>query len=153
MKKWKKILLYLFIIGIVIGGIVFYKVTKRPATAADSEPVKEMIATELINELNNHRQLLDSIYKDNNIAVKGKIIDIKETTIFLDGGPSATVNCSFDSTTFANCKSTFKIGAEANIKGIYSGSDGFDVVVNPDDMLADVAGKNVMLKTCAPNKH
>ncbi len=153
MKKWKKILLYLFIIGIVIGGIVFYKVTKRPATAADSEPVKEMVATELINELINHRQLIDSIYKDNNIAVKGKIIDIKDATIFIEGGPSATINCSFDSTTFACCKSTFKIGGEANIKGIYSGSDGFDVVVNPDDMLADVAGKNVMLKTCAPNKH
>ena len=151
MKKWKKILLYLFVIGIVTGGIVLYKVTKRPATAADSVPVKEFVATELINQLNNHHQLIDSIYKYKNIAVKGKIVDVKETTVFIEAGTSATINCSFDSATFACCKSTFKIGGEANIKGIYSGSDGFDVVVNPDDMLADVAGKNVMLKTCALN--
>ena len=153
MKKWKKILLYLFILGLILGVLVFYKVTKRPETAADSKPVKELTATALYNELSSNNKLTDSIYKDKNIAVKGKIVEIKETTVFIEAGPAATINCSFDSATFEGCKSAYSIGAEADIKGIYSGSDGFGVAVDPDDMLAEVAGKNVVLKTCAPNNH
>ena len=153
MKKWKKILLYLFVIGLIIGAFVFYKVTKRPETAADSKPVKELTAAALFDELSSNNKLADSIYKDKNIAVKGKVVEIKETTVFIEAGPAATINCSFDSATFEGCKSTYTVGAEADIKGIYSGSDGFGVAADPDDMLADVAGKNVVLKTCAPNKH
>ncbi len=152
MKKWKKILLYLFVSGLIIGGIVFYKITRPPETAADSNPIKVMSAGELLNELEANNKLTDSIYKDKNLAVKGKIVDIKEATVFIEAGPNATINCSFDSTTFELCKSTFTVGAEANIKGIYSGCDGFDSIADPDDMLADIAGKNIFLKTCALNK-
>ena len=152
MKKWKKILLYLVVSVLIIGGIIFYKITRPPETAADSNPIKVMTATEFLNELNANNKLTDSIYRDKNIAVKGKIVDIKEATVFIEADPNSTVNCSFDSATFAGCKSTFNIGDDANIKGIYSGCDGFNLVADPDDMLAEIAGKNIFLKTCAINK-
>lgn len=140
-------------IGLLAGVIVFYIVTKRPDTAADSKPIKEFTAVELFTELNQHHLFTDSVYRDKNIAVKGKVIDIKETTVFIDAGPSATINCSFDSSTYHNNKDLFIIGSTVNIKGIYSGSAGFDVVSDPDDMLSEVAGKNVLLKTCAIHAH
>jgi len=153
MKKWKKILLFFCMTGLVAGGIVFYFVTKRPDTAADSKPIREFTAVELFNELTKDHHLTDSLYKEKNIAVSGKVIDIKETTVFMEAGPAATINCSFDSTTFSNNKALFLVGSTVNIKGIYSGSAGFDAVTDPDDMLAEVAGKNVLLKTCALHTH
>jgi hypothetical protein len=152
MKKWKKIILYLFFTGLIAGGIVLYKITRPPETAADSKPIKAMTAGELLNELNVNNKLTDSLYKDKNIAIKGKIVEIKDATVFLEAGQNATINCSFDSATFEVCKSTFIIGADADIKGIYSGCDGFDNIPDPDDMLADIVGKNIFLKTCALNK-
>jgi hypothetical protein len=142
-----------FVAAIMLITIAIYWFAKRPPqTAADSKPVKEMSAMELVEALNKDYKGTDSLYNEKNIAVEGKIIEIKETTVFLDAGELSTINCSFDSTTFETNKYAFKIGELVNIKGIYSGSEGFGVVADSDDMLADITGKNIILKTCAINK-
>ena len=139
-----------FVAATVLIALAVYPFAKRPPqTAADSKPVKEMSALELMETLNKDYKSTDSLFNEKNIAVEGKIIEVKETTVFLDAGERSTINCSFDSTTFEAHKKLFTIGNTVNIKGIYSGSDGFDAPSDSDDLLADVTGKNVILKTCA----
>ncbi len=150
MKKWKKVLLILFVIGLVAGAIVFYVATKKPATAADSKPIKEMLASDLINELSTNKQLTDSAYMFKNIAVKGKVKEINGTNIIIEAGESAFVNCSFDSTAFEEIKSTIKSGAEVNVKGIYYGCSGFDPKSDDDLDLIPVE-KDANLRTCGIN--
>jgi len=140
-----------FVVATVLIALAVYLFAKRPPqTAADSKPVKEMSAYELIEALNKDYKATDSLYNEKNIAVEGKIIEIKETTVFLDAGEElSTINCSFDSTTFVTNKNLFTVGSMISIKGIYSGSDGFNKQSESDDLLADITGKNVILKTCA----
>ena len=86
MQKWKKILLTLFVIGLATAIVVFYVITKKPLTAADSKPVKVMSATELFNALDNNFLATDSIFNNQNIAIKGvvKEIDITNNHIFIE---------------------------------------------------------------------
>jgi len=153
MKKWKKILLVLFVIGLIAGGYVFYKVTKKPATAKDSKPVKEMVASNLFKELDSSYKQVDSIYTKKNIGISGKIKGIENSSIFIDAGESQLINCSFDSTEFAKIKSSLKVGSEIKIKGIYSGCDGCVKSASDDDMslLHEATGKTVSLITCSLN--
>ncbi len=154
MKKWKKNLLILFVIGIVAAAVVLYIATKKPATGADTKAVAEMKADKLFTDLNSNHKQFDSLYNNKNIAISGKIKEIDEATahVFIQGGESFSVNCSFDSTQFAKIKSTLKVGEEANIKGIYTGCDGFDASAASDglDMLS--SEKSAQLKTCGLNK-
>ena len=151
MKKWKKILLILFVIGLATAIVVFYIVTKKPPTAADSEPVKEMTATELFNALDSNFRFSDSIFNNQNIAVKGIIKEIDSTNkhIFIEGGEAKLINCSFDSLEFVNIKKSIKLGGSVNIKGIYAGCDGYD---NADDGMDLIpSDKIAQLKTCSQN--
>ena len=152
MKKWKKILLTLFVIGIVTAGIILYIAFKKPLTAADTKPVKEFSSEQLIGEIEKDRKLADSVYMFKNIGVSGKIKEISGSSIILDAGEGASINCSFDSATFAKSSAEFKAGATVKIKGIYYASDGFDVVADPDDLLASITEKNAKLRTCAINQ-
>jgi hypothetical protein len=152
MKKWKKILLSLFVIGLVTAIVVFYVITKKPLTAADSNPVKELTASELFNALDSNFHTTDSIFNNQNIAVKGVIKEIDSTNkhIFIEAGEAKLINCSFDSTEFANLKSNIKIGSIINIKGIYSGSEGYN---NTDDGMDLIpSDKIAQLKTCSVNQ-
>jgi hypothetical protein len=150
MKKWKKVTLIFLAIGLIAGAIVFYVATKKPKTAADSKPIKEMLATDLINELSNNQHATDSAYMFKNIAVKGKVKEINGTNIIIEAGESAFVNCSFDSTAFEVIKNTIKSGAEVNIKGIYYGCSGFDPKSDDDLDLMPIQ-KEAKLKTCGIN--
>ena len=153
MKKWKKILLILFVVGLITGGYVFYIATKKPETAADSKPVKEMVAADLFKELDSAYKKVDSSYINKNIGVTGSVkeIDIVSMHVFIDAGDAASINCSFDSTEFAKIKSSLKVGNAIKIKGIYSGCDGCDKSASDDglDMLS--VDKIVQLKTCSLN--
>ena len=53
----KKILLYLFLIGVVAAGVGFYFATKKASTAADSKPVKTFTAEELVAAFEKDRVL------------------------------------------------------------------------------------------------
>lgn len=152
MKKWKKILLTLFVIGLATAIVVFYIITKKPPTAADSKPVKEITATELFNSLDSNFRLSDSMFNNKNIAVKGivKEIDSINKHIFIEAGEAKLINCSFDSLEFTKIKSSIKLGGGVNIKGIYTGCDGYD---NGDDGMDLIpSDKIVLLKTCSTNQ-
>lgn len=151
MKSRTKKIVWFVAATILIAAAVYLFAKRPPQTAADSKPEKEMSALELMEALNKNYKATDSLYNEKNIAVEGKIIEVKETTVFLDAGELSTINCSFDSTTFVNNKNRFTVGSVISIKGIYSGSDGFDIQMDSEDLLADVTGKNVILKTCAIN--
>jgi hypothetical protein len=152
MKKWKKILLTLFVVGLASAIVVFYIVTKKPPTAADSKPVKEMTAIELFNSLDSSFHFSDSIFNNQNIAVNGivKEIDSVNKHIFIEAGEAKLINCSFDSLAFTEIKSSIKVGGGVNIKGIYTGCDGYD---NGDDGMDLIpTDKIVLLKTCSVNQ-
>ncbi len=124
---------------------------KEAPTAADSKPIKSFKADELIAEFDiNHRQA-DSLYKDKNIAVEGRLKQITDGAVLLEAGASANISCTFDSASFAQYKSKFIEGGIINIKGIYFSNDGFDENISEDDMFADL-GKVIKLKTCAINE-
>lgn len=151
MKKWKRNLLLLLVIGLIAGVFVFYYAFRKPATAADSKPVKEMTAVELFNALDSNFKFTDSSYMDKNIAIKGIIKEIDSTNkhIFIEGGAAKLVNCSFDSTEFAKINSVTKPGDNINLKGIYAGCDGYGS--NDDGMDLIPSDKIAQLKTCSPN--
>ena len=152
MKKWKKNLLILFVIGLIIAICVIFYATKKPPTAADSKPVKEMNASELFNALDSNFHATDSIFNNQNIAVKGVIkeIDTANKHIFIEAGEAKLVNCSFDSTEFSNIKSNIKLGGQINVKGIYSGCEGYD---NADEGMDLIPSEKIaQLKTCTSNQ-
>lgn len=153
MKKWKKVLLILFVAGLITGGYVFYIATKKPPTALDSKPVKEMVGSVLIKELDSAFKQVDSFYINKNIGVSGKINEIDSTSmhVFIDAGESSLINCSFDSTEFAKIISELKVGNEIKIKGIYSGCDGCEKSISEDGMDLLSNEKIVQLKTCSIN--
>jgi hypothetical protein len=153
MKKWKKVLLILFVLGLITGGYVFYIATKKPPTAADSKPIKEMVAVGLFKELDSAYKQVDSCYKDKNIGVSGTIkeIDSASMHIFIDAGEACSINCSFNSTEFSKIKASLKVGNAIKIKGIYSGCDGCDKSASDDGMDMLSSDKIAQLKTCSLN--
>lgn len=151
MKKWKKILLTLFVVGLATAIVVLYIATKKPPTAADSKPVKEMTAAELFNALDSNFKVTDSIFNNKNIAVKGiiKEFDSANKHIFIEAGEAKLVNCSFDSTEFSKIKTSIKLGGNINVKGIYTGCEGYN---NADDGMDLIpSDKIAQLKTCSQN--
>ena len=156
MKKWKKILLWLFIIGLIAAGVVAYVVFKKPPTAADSKPVKEFTSVQLIAEFQKDKKLADSVYMYKNLGVSGKIRDTANKTIFLEAGEGAAIQCTFDSSYFVKNAAKFTKGATVKIKGIYYANDGLDEkdAAGGDDMdlLSDMKEKKVLLRTCAINE-
>lgn len=153
MKKWKKVLLILFAAALILLALVFYIATKKPPTAADSKPIKEMLAPNFMNELDSAFKQVDAFYINKNIGVSGKINEIDSTSmhVFIDAGESSLINCSFDSTEFAKIISELKVGNEIKIKGIYSGCDGCGKSVSEDGMDLLSNEKIVQLKTCSIN--
>ena len=153
MKRWKRNLLILFIIGLVTAGIILYIATKKPAKGIDGKPVKVFNASELIMSLDSNSTSTSKKYMFKNIGIIGKIkeVDISRSNIIIDAGSSATVNCSFDSLAFVNSKSFLKIGEVINVKGIYDGCDGFDKKNTDDDLDLIPTEKTAMLRTCGLN--
>ena len=151
MKKWKKVLLTLFVIGLISAIVVFYIITKKPLTAADSKPVKELTATELFNSLDSNFRFSDSIFNNQNIAVKGIVKEIDSTNkhVFIEAGEAKLINCSFDSTEFDKIKSSIKLGGMVDIKGIYSGAEGYNNADEGMDLIP--SDKIAQLKTCSVN--
>lgn len=156
MKNWKKIILVVFVLGLITAGVVLYMAFKKPLTAADTKPVKEMAATAWISEFENNAKLSDSVYNAQNIGVSGKIKQVNETdyALIIEAGSSSEIICTFDSLAFATSKANFKEGIETNVKGIYCGNEGFDNAASSgeDDLLAEMSSeKTIKLKTCAIN--
>jgi hypothetical protein len=148
MKKWKKILLILIALGAILGTIIFYVATKKPPTSEDSKPVAVFKSVELISKLESD-STVSKEYMFKNIAVEGTIKEIKEQdhSVIIDAGESSFINCSFDSTAFAKCRSNFSLGKAVSIKGIYYA---FDKTAD-DGMGLIPVEKNAFLRTCFIN--
>ena len=134
MKKWKKILLSLFVIGLVGGGIIFWYVdTKKPADIRKMEANFEITSTKLVADFNANEDSANKKYLDKVIAVSGKISDIavdssKATVILESGDPMAAVTCSFYDDEASKVKQLQK-GTPVIIKGNCTGKL-MDVVLN-----------------------
>lgn len=158
MKTWVKVVLGLFLIGVVAAGIILYIAFKKPPTAADSKPVKELTSEQMIAEFQKNKKLADSMYMYKNIGVSGKIKDVSNMSIFLEAGEGAAIQCSFDSSLFVKNTPKFTKGASIKIKGIYYASDGFEEKAgstqadNEMDLLDEIKENVVHLKTCAINE-
>jgi hypothetical protein len=144
----KTLLITILITALFTGAVVFYVATKKPLTASDSKPIKELSASALIIELSNNKKVVDSTYMYKNISVAGKIKEISGTNLILDAGETALVNCSFDSTTFESVKRIVKPGEEIIVNGIYFGCSGFDAESDGDLDLIPIE-KEAKLRTCA----
>ena len=93
----------------------------------------------------------DSVYKNKNIGVSGKIKQVGDISVTLDAGASSEIICTFDSTSLESLKSGFVVGKAVQIKGIYDTNEGFAASASDEeDMLSDL-GKTIKLKTCAIN--
>ena len=92
MKKWKKIILVVFVLGLITAGVVLYIAFKKPPTAADSKPVKEFRSEQLIAEIQKDKKKADSVFMFKNIGVSGKIRDLSGTSLILDAGEGASIN-------------------------------------------------------------
>jgi uncharacterized FlgJ-related protein len=150
MKRRNKIILSIFIVLLTVVSVILYVATKKPKSGADSNAVVEMNATDFYNKLNTDYKKIDSLYLNKNIAISGKIKDINQAHVFIEGSNDFLINCSFDSTNFEKINTKVKVGDIVSIKGIYSGCNGFDTGnIEGLDMLS--GEKTAELKTCGIN--
>lgn len=129
MKKFLKIILYLFIIGLVIGFCVYLYVFHKPhRNLANEDAAFTVQATELLNEFSTNDSISNKKYGDKAIAVKGIIVDIKKTNevsvVLAD--EMTGVSCNFEAEYYTENKENLdklKIGDEVTIKGKCDGYD------------------------------
>jgi len=145
MKKRTKIILGILGTGVITAGIIIYVATRKPATSQDSEPVAIFESTQLIQQLDTDSSVSKKIM-EKNIAVNGlvKEVNAADHSIILDAGESSYIICSFDSTAFENCKTSFNEGQKASVKGIF-----YNYSKTEDDGMGLMPSeKNANLKTC-----
>ncbi len=136
----------------IAGSIIFYIATKKPLTGSDNPAVLVLKSVAFKNELMKNHKQFDSLYSNKNIGVIGSIKELSNDHVFIEGGDGFSINCSFDSSQFQSVIKSFKVGDSINIKGIYSGSTGFDNQSSTDEL--DMIGneKSAELKTCGLNR-
>lgn len=133
MKKSVKILLYLAITGIVIGGATVYYVFNKPHRDVEGEtPAFVMTAQELFDEYNENEDAGNLKFGAKVIQVNGQIVDIAkgvgEVSIVLNDEMEG-VNCALDSMTIVKNKAeidALNIGDDITLKGK---CDGFDMIM------------------------
>jgi len=134
MKKIKKILLVVLVLGMVGAGYGFYLYHKKPADVRTLSANFELTASKIVADFNGDETAANKKYLDKIISVKGivtgnKIDTTGQATVFLDSGdPLAAVTCSFYEEEALSVKSLQK-GTEVIIKGKCTGKL-MDVVLN-----------------------
>lgn len=136
----------------IAGSIIFYIASKKPLTGSDNPAVLVLKSGAFKNELMKNHKQFDSLYSNKNIGVIGSIKELSNDHVFIEGGDDFSINCSFDSSQFQFVIKSFKVGDSINLKGIYSGSTGFDNQSSRDEL--DMIGneKSAELKTCGLNR-
>ena len=133
MKKWLKILLILFGIGLFAGICTYMYVFHKPhRNVAAEKPTFIMKAADLTSEFTANEDSCNKKYGDKVIQVDGKIADISKSdttlSVTLDD-PSKGVNCSFESEYCIKNKDQIKllkVGDQVTLKGK---CDGFDMIM------------------------
>jgi len=134
MKKIFKVILILFIIGLICGiGVYLYVFHKPHRNLANEKPAYELNAADLLSQYGAKEDSCNKLYGDKALQVSGKIADISKKgelvqTIVLED-PTTGISCSFDSAYCAeNLKqiSGFKVGDKIILKGK---CDGYDAIM------------------------
>lgn len=98
----KKVLILLFIIGLIGGGYAYYEYSRTIPKIEESEADFEMTADELFNAFESNETDALKKYEGKIIKLSGEIIEIKKSekgsniTLNADNALFGGVNCSFD---------------------------------------------------------
>lgn len=134
MKKFLKIVLILFIIGLVCGfGVYMYVFHKPHRNVANEKPAFELDAKDLLSQYSANEDSCNKVYGDKALQVSGEIVDIAkkgelvQSIILVDS--NSGVSCGFDSAYSVENRprlNALKIGDEVTIKGK---CDGYDMIM------------------------
>jgi hypothetical protein len=134
MKKIFKIILILFVIGLVCGfGVYMYVFHKPHRNLANEKPAFTLSAADLIKQFSEKEDSCYKVYGDKAVQVNGKIADISKKgdiiqTIVLENSTSG-VSCGFDSLySVENSEkiAKLKVGEDVTLKGK---CDGYDMIM------------------------
>jgi hypothetical protein len=134
MKRWKKVLLLLFISAVAVAGYGFYLYNKKPVDLREIPPAYTLSVTSLLQDFNKDETTANKKYLNKAIAVSGKIKEVKlepqgQATVILESeDPLAGVTCSFYNEETAAVKK-LKEGENIVIKGKCTGKL-MDVILN-----------------------
>lgn len=134
MKKFFKIALYLFIIGLTIGlGAVYYVFNKPHRNIAKEKPVFTVNASTLLTEFSENEDSAYQKYGDKTILVEGIISELTKTDSSLNISLESEingVNCAIDygkmSKLNPNLMDNLSVGDSIKIKGK---CDGYDMIM------------------------
>jgi hypothetical protein len=119
----KKILYTVLLAGLVIGGYIYYRVSKPRPSLADAAPALSIAATQLYSEYQSNETTADSQFVNKVIEVTGIITDIQATdttlAIELKGGDQGGVNCEIAGGN--NKNNSLQKGSTVTLKGKCSG--------------------------------
>jgi hypothetical protein len=137
MKKWLKILLILFFIGIVSAGLFYHFVIDKPHPDYDKLPAKySLAANELYNQFTTKRKESETKYNGEVVEISGKCSNIEQNDtvavvvfsfkagMFGDEGIRCTLLPKYNQ----EIKS-YKKDSDIMIKGYCSGYNDVDVVL------------------------
>ncbi len=122
MKTWKKVLLVLFVLGLIAGGGVYYYIKvicNRPLDIASKSAVS-VTSDEFLNTCKTNKGHWDSTYLEKAVEVSGTIKEVtSDTTLAIVGTDStAVINCLLQTPSKG-----LKVGDKTTVKGMCFGSD------------------------------
>jgi len=113
MKTWKKVLLVLFVLGLIAGGGVYYYIKvicNRPLDIASKSAVS-VTSDEFLNACKNNKAHWDSTYLEKAVEVSGTVKEVTSDT-------TAVINCLLQTPSKG-----LKAGDKTTVKGMCFGSD------------------------------
>lgn len=132
----KKVLIVAVICALLGAAYGYYLWNKPTADAASQATDFKLESTALYNEYSTNSQQTDAKYLDKAIVVTGTIASAPTTTesglisIVLEGGEMGGVNCELSEEASKASINNFQMGQKATLKGICSGFNDIDVVLN-----------------------
>lgn len=121
----KKIILFLILVGLIIGGsIAYYQFTKTHEDMASQKAVAILTSAELFTEFVNDEQGANQKYLGKVIEVKGSVYSVEKGTqndlniLFMEEGEMFGVACNIKDTDLTG---EIEVGQAIHIKGECSG--------------------------------
>ena len=122
MKKWVKVVLILFVIGIVCAAGVVYYVYNKPHRDVTTEKGVQLSAQNLYDAFKTNEQEANKQYLDKAIQLTGEVANVstnqdgKTVVDFKTNDPLVVINC-----TFKDNPGALKPGQTITFKGICTG--------------------------------
>lgn len=132
MKKWVKILLIIFVVGLVTGSIIVYRIYTKPPRDVTKEQGIQLTAQSLYAAFKNNEADANTKYLNKAIEITGEIAEVitnqdgNTVVNFKTNDPMFMINC-----TFKTKPGEIKPGQTITFKGICTGYiPDFNVVIN-----------------------